>query len=152
MIDRSFIGTESEPRTVDVEKGQLKFFAKATGETNPIYFDEAAARAAGHRALPAPLTFAFCLNAAAPPKKGNVLGDMGVDMRRILHGEQNFTHHATIYAGDVITLTTKTVDIYSKKNGALDFIVQDTKAVNQHGQLCTEFRFVVVVRNEGGGA
>ncbi len=148
MIDRSFIGVESEPRSVEVEKGQLRFFAKATSETNPIYFDEAAAHAAGHRALPAPLTFSLCLASAAPPKRGNIFGDMGVDMGRVLHGEQSFTHYATIYAGDVITLTTKTVDIYAKKGGALEFIVQDTRAVNQHGQLCTEFRFVVVVRNE----
>ncbi len=147
MIDRSFIGVESEPRSVEVEKGQLRFFAKATGETNPIYFDESAARAAGHPSLPAPLTFAFCLASAAPAKRGAIFGDMGVDMARVLHGEQSFTHHAPIYAGDVITLTTKTVDIYSKKGGALEFIVQDTGAMNQHGTLCSEFRFVVVVRN-----
>jgi acyl dehydratase len=150
MIDRAFIGVESEPRSVEVEKGQLRFFAKATGETNPIYLDEAAARAAGHRALPAPLTFAFCLGSAAPPRRGNIFGDMGVDMARVLHGEQSFSHHATIYAGDVITLTTKTVDIFSKKGGALDFIVQDTRAVNQDGVLCTEYRFTVVVRNGAG--
>ena len=33
---------------------RLKFFAKAIGETNPIYTDEAAALEAGYRALPAP--------------------------------------------------------------------------------------------------
>ena len=41
-----------------------------------------------------------------------------------------------------------TKDIYSKKGGALDFIVQDTKATNQAGVLCCEMRFTVVVRNE----
>jgi acyl dehydratase len=148
MIDRGFIGVVSEPRRVEVEKGQLKFFAKATGETNPIYFDEDAARRAGHRALPAPLTFMFCLASAAPAQRGNVLGDMGVDQGRLLHGEQSFTHYAPIYAGDTITLVTETKDIYSKKGGALDFIVQDTTATNQDGVLCGEMRFTVVVRNE----
>ncbi|WP_395647627.1 MaoC family dehydratase N-terminal domain-containing protein [Terricaulis sp.] len=148
MIDRRFIGVVSEPRRIDVEKGQLKFFAKATGETNPIYFDEDAARRAGHPALPAPLTFMFCLASAAPAKRGDVFADMGVDEGRILHGEQSFTHHAAIYAGDVITLVTETKDIYSKKGGALDFIVQDTTATNQDGRLCAEMRFIAVVRNE----
>src|SRR3546814_15152396 len=96
-------------------KGQLKFFAHATGETNPIYFDEAAACAAGHPALPAPPTFAFSLALGAPPTKGNLLGDMGVDMQRILHGEQSFTYHRPIYAGETITLITTTSDIYEKK-------------------------------------
>ena len=148
MIDRAFIGVVSEPRTVEVEKGQLKFFAKATGETNAIYFDEEAARKVGHHALPAPLTFMFCLSSAAPAKRGAIFGDMGVDEAHVLHGEQSFKHYAPIYAGDVITLVTETVDIYSKKGGALEFIVQDTKATNQAGVLCGEMRFTVVVRNE----
>ena len=147
MIDRSFIGLKSEPRTIDVEKGQLRFFAKATGETNPIYFDEAAAQRAGHKRLPAPPTFTFSLALGAPAQRGNVLGDMGVDMRRVLHGEQSFTYHHPIYAGDRITLTTTTTDIYEKKGGALEFVVQDTEAVNQDGVLCTEMRVTTVVRN-----
>ena len=82
-----------------------------------------------------------------PPKRGDIFGDMGIDMRRVLHGEQHFTHHRTIYAGDDITLTTTTTDIYDKKGGALEFVVQDTAAVNQHGELCIEMRVVTVVRN-----
>ena len=146
MIDRSFIGVESEPRVTEVEKGQLKFFAKATGETNPIYWDEEAARAAGYPTLPAPPTFAFSLHLGAPAKVGSIF-DMGLDLRRIVHGEQAFTHHSMIYAGDTMTLTTSTVDIYEKKNGALDFIVQDTRAVNQKGRLCVTMRTVIVIRN-----
>ena len=147
MIDRKHIGVESEPRTIDVEKGQLRFFAKATGETNSIYFDEAAAQAAGHPTIPAPPTFTFSLALGAPAQRGDVFGDMGVDMGRVLHGEQAFTHHRTIYAGDQITLTTRTSDICDKKGGALEFIVQDTEATNQRGELCTHMRVVTVVRN-----
>jgi acyl dehydratase len=146
MIDRGHIGAQSEPRSIDVEAGQLKFFAKATGQTDPIYFDEVAARAAGHRALPAPPTLSISLAAGAPAQHGT-LESMDVDMRRILHGEQSFTYHRMIYAGDRITLVTTTTDIYDKKGGALEFIVQDTTVTNQNGQLCATFRTVVVVRN-----
>jgi hypothetical protein len=66
MLDRSFIGLETAPRSVEVEAGQLRFFARATGAKDPIYFDEAAARAAGHPALPASPTFLFCLGSLAP--------------------------------------------------------------------------------------
>ena len=61
MIDRSYIGHKSDPVVVAVEPFQLRFFAKATGEYNPIYFDEKAARAAGHKNILAPPTFASCL-------------------------------------------------------------------------------------------
>ncbi len=147
MIDRSFIGCVSRPRTIAVEKGQLKFFAKASGEQNPIYFDEEAARNAGHRALPAPPTFAFSLALGAPPDRGDLLRDMGVDMHSILHGEQTFRNFAQIYAGDSITLVTETMDIFSKKGGRLEFVLQRTRAENQHGLLCTELDVLTIVRN-----
>lgn len=149
-LDRNQIGVVSEPRVVDVELGQLKFFAKATGETNPIYFDPEAARAAGHRAVPAPPTFCLSLHLAAPAQRGGLLDKehgLGVDMARMLHGEQHFAHHQPIYAGDRITVTTTTADIYEKKGGALGFIVQDIAFVNQHGALCSEARVVMLVRN-----
>ena len=150
-IDREkHVGVVSEPRTVVVEPGFLKFFARATGEPNPIYFDEAAALAAGHPALPAPPTYLFSLALGAPAKRGEVLdpeNGIGVDMRRILQGEQSFAYHRPIHAGDRLTLTTTTRDIYEKRGGALEFIVQDTRAVNGDGELCAEMRVVTVVRN-----
>jgi hypothetical protein len=53
-VDKNNIGLELEPLTVEVEAGRLRFFAKATGQTDPVYLDEAAAQAAGSRTLPAP--------------------------------------------------------------------------------------------------
>lgn len=146
MLDRSHIGTASEPRSIEVEKGQLKFFARATDETNRIYFDEAAAKAAGHPSLPAPPTFLMCLGSLAPDK-GDILGKLGIDIGRILHGEQHFTYFKPIYAGDVITLTTRVTDMYDKKGGALDFIVQETEATNQNGERVGATRSTIVVRN-----
>jgi acyl dehydratase len=146
MLDKSFIGVETEPRSIEVEKGQLRFFAKATGEKNPIYFDEAAAKAAGHPTLPAPPTFLFCLETMAPSRDG-VMAKLGIDIGRVLHGEQRFTCGKPIYAGDTITMKTRIADIYDKKGGALDFIVQDTEAVNQKGEKVGVSRTVIVVRN-----
>lgn len=144
------VGVVSEPRTVVVEDGFLKFFAKATGETNPIYFDEAAAHAAGHPAIPAPPTYLFSLALGAPAKRGDVFDaehGLGVDMRKVLHGEQSFTHHKPIYAGDRLTLTTTTRDILQKKGGALEFIVQDTRATDEAGELRVEMTMTTVVRH-----
>ncbi|WP_375383328.1 MaoC family dehydratase N-terminal domain-containing protein [uncultured Sphingomonas sp.] len=149
MIDRSFIGATSPPREVDVEKGQLKFFAKATGATDPIYFDDEAARAAGHPTIPAPPTFVFSLMLAVPPKGVDIFVDLGVSKKNVLHGEQAFSYHRGIYAGDCMTLVSSIPDIYDKKGGALEFIIQDTTATNQLGELCVTMRSVTVVRNGG---
>ena len=47
MIDRSYIGQKRKPLTVAVEPFQLRLFAKAIGETNPIYLEEEAAKKGG---------------------------------------------------------------------------------------------------------
>lgn len=143
--DRKFLGQESEDRFVDVEAGQLRLFAKATGETNPIYFDEAAARHAGHPALPAPPTFAFSLALLGPAQRIS-LEAMGIDIGTVLHGEQHFEYHAPIHAGDRIRLRSQVTDIYEKKGRALEFIVQDTAAYNQRDELCVSARGTTVVR------
>ena len=46
MLNPKNIGRKSEQREIVVEHGQLKLFAKAIQETNPIYFDQAAAQLA----------------------------------------------------------------------------------------------------------
>ena len=95
MIDRDkHIGVVSEPRVVTVEEGFLRFFAKVTGETNPIYFDEVAARAAGHPAVQVPPTYFFSLQLSRPAKFGDLFdkaNGLGVDMKYVLHAGQGFT-------------------------------------------------------------
>lgn len=87
MIDRRFIGHVMPTFSVDVEKGRLKFFAKAIGQTDPVYTDEDAARAAGHPGLPVPPTFLFCLEMDAPDPAA-IRNLLGMDYRTLLHGEQ----------------------------------------------------------------
>ena len=151
MIDRDrHVGIVSEPRIVEVEAGFLKFFAKATGETDPVYFDDAAARAAGHPGIPVPPTYFFSLHMSRPARRGDIFdteNGLGVDMMKILHGEQGFTYHAPAHAGDRLTITTTTEDIYAKKGGALEFVVQTTRFEKDDGTLCAEARQVAVVRN-----
>ena len=146
MIDRRYIGHTLEPYSVPVEAGRLRFFAKATGQTDPIYTDPAAARAAGHRDLPVPPTFLFCLEMDGP-NPAAIRELLGLDYRRLLHGEQQFTYHATAHAGDVLTFAQRIDDIYDKKGGALEFVVRLTRVSNQHGALVAELRAVTVMRN-----
>ncbi|MGB8647354.1 MAG: MaoC family dehydratase N-terminal domain-containing protein [Anaerolineae bacterium] len=146
MLDKKFIGWESAPHTVEVEKGRLKFFAETIGETNPIYTDEQAAQAAGYRSLPIPPTFPFCLEMDSPVFF-DILKMLDIDLGKVLHGEQSFTYHLPICAGDRVTFRTRISDMYEKKGGALQFIIQDTTAINQDEQLAAEMRAVVVIRN-----
>jgi acyl dehydratase len=146
VLDRKWIGHSLPTSVFPVERSRLRFFAKAIGETNPIYVDEQAAHAAGHPDLPAPPTFLFTAEMDSDLKM-QWLQEAQVPLAKVLHGEQSFTYHGLVYAGDTVSVTTRVTDIYDKKNGALEFIVMDTEAVNQRGDRVAESRGIIVVRN-----
>ena len=75
-----------------------------------------------------------------------MLDELGVPVTRILHGEQGFSYHRPACAGDEVTVDSTLVDIYDKKGGALEFIVRDSRASNQRGELVAELRTVIVVK------
>src|SRR6266436_6367028 len=66
MINPKHIGALVSRHIAEVEAGRLRFFAEATGQTDPRYVDAAAALRRGDPALPVPPTFLFCLDMDAP--------------------------------------------------------------------------------------
>ncbi|HMS04976.1 MAG TPA: MaoC family dehydratase N-terminal domain-containing protein [Burkholderiaceae bacterium] len=146
MIDKRFIGHRMPPFTVDVEKGRLRFFAKATGQDDPVYHDESAARAAGYPGLPVPPTFFFCLEMDAP-NPAAIRDLLGMDYRTLLHGEQRFAYHRMAFAGERLTFEQRVADISAKKGGALEFVTRHTRVTNAAGELVAELEAVTVIRN-----
>jgi len=146
MLDRSKVGHEFPSYTVDVEKGRLVFFAKAIGETNPVYIDEASARDAGYKTIPAPATFMFSIDLDGPEFLP-MLKLLNMDIGRILHGSQDFQYLGQVYAGDSITQTSKILDMFDKKGGALEFVVLESSYTNQDGELVGKAQQTIVYRN-----
>lgn len=146
MIDKKWLGHALPASVLPIERSRLQFFAKATGETNPVYTDKAAANDAGYPDLPAPPTFLFAaeLDSGASYK---LLDDLQIPIAKLLHGEQGFTYHRPACVGDTVTVRSTLTDIYDKKNGALEFVVKTSRATNQHDQLVAELRTVLVCRH-----
>ncbi|TWO71305.1 MaoC family dehydratase [Caenimonas sedimenti] len=146
MIDKKHIGYAPPPILWDVEKGRIAFFAKVIGLTDPIHTDEAAAKAAGYRGIVAPPTFIF----GAPGDSGEtmkLIETLEIDLGKVLHGEQRFDFHAPVCAGDTLRFQSKVSDIYDKKGGALEFVVNGTKVTNQLGEHVADLHSVIVVRH-----
>lgn len=146
MIDRQYIGHTLPAFEVDVEAGRLRFFAKATGQNDPVYFDASAARNAGHPGLPVPPTFLFCLEMESPDPAA-IRNLLGLDYKRLLHGEQGFSYHHMAYAGDRLRFEQRIDDIYDKKGGALEFVLRSTRVSNQRGEHVADLRSVTVMKN-----
>ena len=146
MLDKSYIGHAFPAFEAEVEKGRLTFFAKAIGETNPLYTDESVARDQGYRGLPAPPTFTMVLDQESPEFLP-VLRLLNIDIATVLHGAQTFEYLVPICEDDRIRVESSIVDIYDKKDGALEFVVMENRYTNQDGELTTKATNTLVVRN-----
>jgi acyl dehydratase len=146
MIDRKYIGHSMPVFSARVDASRLRFFAKAIGQTDAIYIDEKAAQAAGHPSLPIPPTFLLCMEAESPDPAA-LRNLLGIDYKRLLHGEQGFTYHRMSYAGDWLSFEQSIEDIYDKKAGALEFVVRKTRVTNHRDQHVADLRSVLVIRN-----
>ncbi|MFJ9391215.1 MaoC family dehydratase N-terminal domain-containing protein [Nocardioides sp. NPDC101246] len=131
------------PLTVEVERGRLRFFAKAIGETDAQYTDVEVARKHGHRDLPVPPTFFFSVDLERPDPFA-YLDDLGVDLRHVLHGEQHFDYHAMAYAGDTLTLEARVLDVTSKRGGSMDVIRKRTDIRRGSERVATATSTIVV--------
>src|SRR5262249_61277900 len=70
------------------------------------------------------------------------------DVRRLLHGEQEFEYLAPVYAGDTLTATGRVADVYEKagsRGGVMTFGVIETTFTNQRGEA------VLISRSGLGG-
>ncbi|WP_066256121.1 MaoC family dehydratase N-terminal domain-containing protein [Neobacillus drentensis] len=142
MIDRSLIGKVNEPVYLDIEKGAIRKFARAIGDDNPVYHDEAAAKAKGYPSLLAPLTFPTTFREIEPEWYTKI------DKSTLLHGEQEYEYFRRFYAGERIKCIEKVIDVFEKtgRNGKLTFIVRDKEGFDGAEELIFRERQTLVVR------
>ncbi|WP_375000897.1 MaoC family dehydratase N-terminal domain-containing protein [Aeromicrobium sp. CTD01-1L150] len=128
-----------------IERGRIRFFAQSIGETDPVYMDVEAAHAAGHTDLLVPPTFFFSLELESTDPFA-YLSALGVDLRRVLHGEQTFTYATTLYAGDTVHVRPAITDVFDKQGGALEFICKET-VYTRSDELIARATSTFIVRN-----
>jgi acyl dehydratase len=106
----------SAPYTVDREK--VREFARAVFADSPLSHDIDAARAAGYPDLVAPPTFAVVIQQHTWDQ---LMGDeeAGIELSRVLHGEQRFQATRPIVAGDELTATLTVTSVRSVGGNAM---------------------------------
>lgn len=140
LIDQSVIGTSGDVHECEVEKGAIRAFARAIGDTNPLYVDEAFAKAHGYRSLVAPPTFPTTFRV---PNR-----NVRFELKRVLHGEQEFSYMRPIVAGDVLRCLSRVVDVYEREGslGGMTFLVTEIRGEDVAGELVFTGRSTVILR------
>jgi acyl dehydratase len=129
------IGKTYEPVTYAVGREKIREFAAAVGETNPLYHDLDAARAAGYADLVAPPMFAV-VYASRAVMPGIFDPDVGINFLMMVHGSQEFTWGPVVVAGDEITTTVTVREIAER--GGMGFYVFESVSKREDGEtVCT---------------
>jgi len=136
-------GKAYPPFEYEVGKEKIREYALAVGEDNPVHFDREQARAAGFRDIPAPPMFAVVYSAGAV---GPAVLDpeVGIDLRMMVHGGQEFDWGETVCAGDTITTEATVKDIYEKDGRG--FYLFESVSRNQDGQEVVRAIWTNIVR------
>lgn len=148
IVPARAIGLASEPLDVEVERGRLRLFAKATGQRDPLYTEVEVARAQGHPDLPVPPTFLFGLELERPEPFG-WLTELGIDLAHVLHGTQSFAYHSMAYAGETLTTRSVITGVTDKKSLTL---VDRRSEVSRGEQPVATLEQTIVVRDPGRSA
>jgi hypothetical protein len=142
---KATIGVRSEPWTCEVDKLQVRLFARSVGHVDPIYYDEAEAKKAGYRSLPCPpgylgtpiydprnndATFGGPRSSRPQPQPSRPL-------KRVLNGGTEIEYMGDICAGDVLSAVSYTSDIQERKGSLGEMLITTSKTeyTNQDGKV-----------------
>lgn len=138
MVDRAALGAVGSPFELEVERGKIREFARATFSDNAAYYADPAV---------APPTF---LTTAAFWAEGDAdtWSRVQMDQRRGLHAEQEFVFHGPPpRSGQRLVGTSVIKEIYDRqgrKGGTLTFVVMVTEFRDADGRLVAEARLTGV--------
>jgi acyl dehydratase len=140
------VGKEYPPYAVTVERGRIKDFARAIGDLNPFYLDDAVGRASEWGDIIAPPTFLTTFRAEG--ETGALLRELGTDISRVLHGEQEFELQRPIRPGETFVCRSRIVDIYEKtgRSGPMAFVVRETAVTDRTSEIVATIRHITVIR------
>jgi acyl dehydratase len=147
QVNTTIIGKEYPPYPVTIERGRLKDFARAIGDANPFHLDDAVGQASEWGDIIAPPTFGTTFRTEVGDVS-QLLTDLGVDISRLLHGEQEFEIHRPLRPGETLLCRPRVVDIYEKtgRSGPMAFVVRETTVTDRSNEVVLTMRNVTVIR------
>jgi acyl dehydratase len=146
-INKGLAGKELAPYAVTVERGKIKEFARAIGDLSPFYLDDRVGQASEWGDIIAPPTFATTFRDESADTAA-FLRELGTDVSRVLHGEQEFEIVKPLQPGECYLCRPKVLDIYEKtgKSGPMAFVVRETTITDRANEIVARMRHVTVVR------
>lgn len=143
-LEPAQIGKEIHIATVTVNADDIRKFAEAVGDLNPVYLDVEAAKAAGYSTVIAPPL--FCMKMRGGRMQPEVPLEPGFAS---LHAGQDIEFFDEIYAGETYTVTAKVAEAYEKtgRSGPMGIIVREADIKDATGKKVAVLRERQIVRS-----
>lgn len=126
-----------------VGREKVREFARAVFATNPINTDPEAARAAGYADVVAPTTFPIVIQQLTLDQ---LLAEpeTGIELSRVVHGDQRFSYVRPIVAGDELTGALTVTAVKSLAGNSM--ITAETVITDAAGERVVTAVSTIVVR------
>ncbi len=158
MIDRANLGRRYGPYRYTVGLEEIRDFARvlaggAPGRVfgveppeapHPWHLDEAAGRASPYGSIVAPTTFVVRF-AMQPFSEACSDPALGIDLVRLLHGEQSFEYGDVVRPGDVVATVGEISDL--QQRSGMDIMTVKSLSSNQRGKVVVVGTWKAVLRH-----
>jgi hypothetical protein len=130
LVSPDLIGRESTEVVVEIERGAIRKFAEAVGDTTEACL----------RGDVAPPTFPTTIRIPIP--------GLTYDLKRVLHAGQEYRFQRPIRAGDRLRCRTRLQDVYQRDGslGAMTFFIIDLQGRDEEGAPVFSGRSTVILR------
>ncbi len=130
LVSRDLIGRQSDEVLVEIERGAIRKFAEAVGDTTEACL----------RGELAPPTFPTTIRIPIP--------GVTFDLSRVLHGGQEYRFERSIRAGDRLRCRTRLQDVYQREGrlGAMTFLIIELEGRDENGERVFSGLSTVIVR------
>lgn len=132
---REAIGREYRREPALVEAAHIEAYASATDDTNPRFAGE---HCVAPPIFPVRLFHGLMFDCVGDP-------DLGLDILRLVHGEQDMSWHGPLKPGDLLELTARLESVAQKTKGC---VVAWRMVGSIEGEVRVEARFSVFVRGQ----
>lgn len=140
MVNKNMVGREGPRFDMVVERGKIREFARATGSSAAAYLDDAEPVS--------PPTFLTTVAFWQPDAADDLYRQLDIDLRRLLHGEQEFLFlHEPPRAGTVLHAQTVVEETYEKegrRGGVMTFVVLRTDFSDDDGAVVAQSRSTLI--------
>lgn len=140
------IGHQTSTQTGEITAADIRQFADAVGDPNPIFRDESSARAAGFSGIPAQPTFITRFHIS--------FGEAGLDPvhTQVLHGEQEYSYERPLVVGDGVSVRYVVAGVrQSRRADGMAIITLQQVCESPDGQRPATGSAIVIVRDMAAG-